>query len=459
MGLVLKYVKVSAKGHYTYRRAVPKHLQSVIGKREFKRSLGHTERDALKAYPVIHNHFLKQERQAEMLLRGKGSEKVSTNSELERYERLVQQIEELGFNPYESERDETGQLIDQAHRDVTAEAIIDAYPRDPATGDPVGITEADERLIRSLYSKVPNVPAPTLLDAKRLYLEHKRTSDQVDEKKQRQRSDRVIAHAIDALGQDRKVTEIRRLDARKIVEHFQDGLGCKPATAQRYLNDLKAIVNFAIRETELGISNPFSGLSIKVSGSRKDDKRSFTTKELEAVRKQIDQHANDELRWIWGLLELTGCRLSEIRGLKKAEVFLKGVEIPFLRIQFNENRRLKNPASIRDIPLTKKAVSVIQQALEASDDSSFVFPHYGSKMHKDLASAALQKHVRAVVKDKAVSTHSLRHTMADKLRLAGVHQEVISLILGHAGKGMTERYGGPEARLKLMAEAFSKLPR
>ncbi|WP_119306137.1 tyrosine-type recombinase/integrase [Cohaesibacter haloalkalitolerans] len=339
---------------------------------------------------------------------------------------------------------------------MEAEAIIESYPIDPETGDADDMSEEDLQLVRALNNGIPSSPAPTLLDAKRLYLKYKSAADEIDEKKQKQRSDRVVAHAIEALGQDRKITDIRRLDARKIVEHFQDGIGVQPATAQRYLNDLKAIVNFVIKETELGISSPFSGLSIKVSGARKDDKRSFTRDELEAINKQIQDNANDELRMIWILLEQTGCRLGEIRGLMKSEVFLDGVEIPFIKIQFNENRRLKNSASIRNIPLVKKAVSVMLEAIELSGDSPLVFPHYGSEMHKDMASAALLKHVRAVTKDKAVSTHSLRHTLVDKLRLAGVHEEVISMILGHASKGMTERYGGPEARLKLMAEALGK---
>ncbi|WP_119306136.1 DUF6538 domain-containing protein [Cohaesibacter haloalkalitolerans] len=103
MGLVLKYVQISSKGNYTYRRAVPKHLQSIIGKREFKKSLGQSEREALKAYPSVHNMFIKQEERAEMKIRGVDPDGSLPRTDLMQHEKIIERIRELGFNPYEVE--------------------------------------------------------------------------------------------------------------------------------------------------------------------------------------------------------------------------------------------------------------------------------------------------------------------------------------------------------------------
>ena len=50
MGLTLKRVIRSTAGTFHYRRRVPKDVAAIIGKNEFKRFLGNTEREALKNY-------------------------------------------------------------------------------------------------------------------------------------------------------------------------------------------------------------------------------------------------------------------------------------------------------------------------------------------------------------------------------------------------------------------------
>ena len=54
MGLVLKHVERTNAGNWQYRRRVPKEDSEVISKREFKRKLGESEREALAAYPRYH---------------------------------------------------------------------------------------------------------------------------------------------------------------------------------------------------------------------------------------------------------------------------------------------------------------------------------------------------------------------------------------------------------------------
>jgi hypothetical protein len=54
MGLVLKHVERTRAGSWQYRRRVPLEVSAIITKREFKRKLGESEREALAAYPRFH---------------------------------------------------------------------------------------------------------------------------------------------------------------------------------------------------------------------------------------------------------------------------------------------------------------------------------------------------------------------------------------------------------------------
>lgn len=67
------------------------------------------------------------------------------------------------------------------------------------------------------------------------------------------------------------------------------------------------------------------------------------------------------------------------------------------------------------------------------------------------------KHVRAKVSDEKIVVHSLRHTMRDKLRLAGIDTETEGTILGHSSGRVGENYGGDEARLEVATRAMRKL--
>ena len=60
MRLVLKHVERTKAGSWQYRRRVPKEVSTIITKREFKRKLGDSEREALAAYPRYHAEVEKE---------------------------------------------------------------------------------------------------------------------------------------------------------------------------------------------------------------------------------------------------------------------------------------------------------------------------------------------------------------------------------------------------------------
>jgi hypothetical protein len=57
MGLILKHIVSTKAGTFHYRRRIPKDAAEAIGRSEFKRLLGQTEREALRNYPKVHAEF------------------------------------------------------------------------------------------------------------------------------------------------------------------------------------------------------------------------------------------------------------------------------------------------------------------------------------------------------------------------------------------------------------------
>ena len=139
------------------------------------------------------------------------------------------------------------------------------------------------------------------------------------------------------------------------------------SSAQRYLNDIRAVLNFALEEFDLEqAKNPFSKLSIPASSGSKEDRRAFTKDELIAVKGRVQAHVNPELQLIWKILEGTGCRIAEVTGLFVSDVLLTD-RIPHLVIQEHPHRRLKTRGSSRLVPLVGGALSAAEEAIKDLD--------------------------------------------------------------------------------------------
>lgn len=444
MGLILKYVEHTKAGSWQYRRRVPKDVSPLISKREFKRKLGDSEREALKAWSAFHAQV---EREIEAARKGLTHAIADPSTALEAYQlarQHVKNLETAGF--------------DQRDKLFTAEEIIQRYPVDPETDTPIGASLVDTYTINMLRGGLatPKAPEPTLNDARHLYLkEHLRADQPETDSRVTGFTNRVIDAALQAMGGDRPLSRITREDARNIRDHMLDriketgrGVGGKvsAATVSRELSIISAVFNFAIREFDLGaVQNPFSNLpvarSAKGKGQKALEKRDPLPDDvLEAARQRVLERCKPELSLIWRILEGTGCRLAEVTGLLVSDVSHE-TDLPFIRIEANAARGLKTESSRRVVPLVGDAL----------------FPTYGKKRGSDSASAALIKQLRRVTLDEKHVIHSLRHNMKDKLIEAEVSSIDQNLILGHALTGVGDRtYGGETARLRAITKAMQK---
>ena len=80
MGLILKHIERTSTGSFQYRRRVPKDVSGIIAKREFKRKLGVSEKEALAAWPQHHaavEREIEAARRRLLLMEGASSGTVS----------------------------------------------------------------------------------------------------------------------------------------------------------------------------------------------------------------------------------------------------------------------------------------------------------------------------------------------------------------------------------------------
>ena len=117
---------------------------------------------------------------------------------------------------------------------------------------------------------------------------------------------------------------------------------------------------------------------------------------------------------------------------------------------------MKTKGSERTLPLVGCSLWAAKRAVEASQQSNYLFPRYcndiGCKANS--ASAALNKWLKQTIGDGYVM-HSFRHSMRDRLRAVQCPSEMIDQIGGWSKKSVGEGYGegyGFEPLLRFMLE-------
>jgi site-specific recombinase XerD len=150
----------------------------------------------------------------------------------------------------------------------------------------------------------------------------------------------------------------------------------------------------------------------------------------------------------------TGLRLSEMTGLKQEDVIL-GVGAHLRVIGKGRKERC--------VPLAKSTRTVLQAWLRETPCSNegVLFPSArGKRLSVHGVQYLLNKHrmiaakVCPSLKQKRITVHRLRHTMAMDLLQAGVDRSVIALWLGHESVETTQIY--LEATLAMKEQALAK---
>lgn len=229
----------------------------------------------------------------------------------------------------------------------------------------------------------------------------------------------------------------QRRDANALREFLRER-GLAKESIARNLTNVRAVINFVLREHGIQPNTAFSGIYL---GENEAPKRRYvpTDDELRRLQQMCKQY-DDEPRWILGLISDTGLRLSEAIGLSKEDVCLSS-DIPHINVVPRPWRRLKTLTSERKIPLIGVSLWAAERAYnEASDGLLFPRNCTVSRAFSNSASASLNKWIKRKI-NRDLVVHSLRHAFRDRLRAVECPSDMIDVLGGWARKGIGENYG------------------
>ena len=275
--------------------------------------------------------------------------------------------------------------------------------------------------------------APLLTDAVETYVKLKGAGRSQTFEAGARRSTGYLIHICG----DKRIDTFARSDANAFRDYLK-GRGLSKDSISRNFTNVRAIVNFVLREEGLQPTSVFSGVYLGEGGEAQ--KRYVpTVSELRKLSNEC-RAADDDQRWLLALILDTGMRLSEAAGLLWDDVVLSG-EVPHVHVRPNSIRRLKTASSERVLPLTGNSLLAVQRAKEHRT-VKVLFPRYVSDGHLNAnsASAALNKWLQNTV-NEALVIHSLRHAMRDRLRSIECPSDLIDHIGGWSRQTIVDRYG------------------
>lgn len=200
-------------------------------------------------------------------------------------------------------------------------------------------------------------------------------------------------------------------------------------TATRTVGLLGAIFSFAVGEG-LRADNPVRGVERFKDNKSQDflspaELARLATALTDAAARGANKHGLNVIR----LLALTGCRKSEIEGLRWSEVDL----------QWSCLRLADSKTGSRVVPVGAAALAALTQ-LPAFKDSDFVFPSSNDPNRNYVGTPRIWEQVREAASLPGFRLHDLRHTFASIAAAGGLSLPLIGAILGHKDVKTTQQY-------------------
>ena len=210
-------------------------------------------------------------------------------------------------------------------------------------------------------------------------------------------------------------------------------------TIARRISSLRSFYKFLLREEYVG-QNPFTKIR-----TPKLDKRLPVFLEETEIDALLDLPDTTPLglrdQAVLEMLYATGCRVSELAGLRLADVDLSGLFV-LLHGKGNKDRIVPVGHTCKEAFLRYYAQS--RSSLMAKyhvDEHQFVFVNNrGGVLTDRSVRRILDKYVQKLALQKNVSPHTIRHTFATHLLEHGADLRAVQELLGHASLSTTQIY-------------------
>lgn len=294
-------------------------------------------------------------------------------------------------------------------------------------------------------------PTMTVSAAFDLYL-REISSDQLVGKSENQKrkwlnvKKRGVSLFIKVVG-DIDMEKIDRSHARKFRQYWQDRIapaqdGGRPthtsSSGNRDIGTMHTL--YAAYFERIGVhdrQNPFKGLGFKNKADKNQKRPPFTVDHISNVLMKPGALSglNAEARGILLAAIETGCRPSELANLT-ADAIKVDHEVPHIvikpRTDRDNPRELKSLQSRREIPLVGVALEVFRKFPAG-------FPRYREK--EEALSAVVNKYLREndLMPSPDHTLYGLRHSFEDRMKEAGLGDELRRSVMGH--RINREQYG------------------
>lgn len=232
-------------------------------------------------------------------------------------------------------------------------------------------------------------------------------------------------------------------------------------SVNKHLSTYASFYAWALKRRDVEI-NPFSDLTDNVRKAA-THREPFYDAEARQILDKV--HTVKKPHHKWGVLVAfyTGARLNEIASLEKRDI--KQVDGVWC-IDINEDgekKRLKNESSARVLPIHPKLMEAGFLNYVEAQSQGRIFKElefhpkdgYGRAIGRWFNDSLLRKQLGITSTTKVF--HSIRHTVAQKLRNLGVEEATIKDILGHRQTSVAMDVYARKLDKKVMLAALSKL--
>ena len=351
-----------------------------------------------------------------------------------RFAAALKRVEAMGFSYASAEKLSEIDVIEQ---------LLDRIESIPDTTIPVDVEAA------VLGGAIE--PRATLKQASKLFLTEIAADEQIRKSAQQRRKwKNVRQRSVDsfvAVVGNKEMVAITREDALKFWRFWQKRIaptepGARPthtaSSGNREISTMRTI--YAAYFSHLGDRdrvNPFAGLSFKERGANKRIRPPFPSDWIkdQLLRPGALETMNIEARAILLAMIETGARPSELANLLPESIMVSE-DVPHIIVQPRDDpddpRELKTETSERTIPLVGIALTVFQEF-------PYGFPRYRER--EEAASAAINKYLRenGLMPSPRHTLYGLRHSLEDRMKEAGLDEELRRTLMGH--KIDREQYG------------------
>ncbi len=220
------------------------------------------------------------------------------------------------------------------------------------------------------------------------------------------------------------------------IDGWKETQTCSDTTLKKKLK----LLSSCFKKASVDVDSEW--LKMKANKQPVRPRRAFTDKEVTLILNKTKHYCDgvtesQSEQWKYYLSRialLTGCRLNELAQLRVGDIHFTNE--PYLSINTDsEDKKLKNIASHREIPVTHHLKELLLPLIKNKDVNERLFPDLPfneSNGYTSTPSKWFSKLCREELKLKDVSFHSFRHYVITKLFNHGVKEELIGTLMGHS---------------------------